>query len=82
MTASMCALCDQVRECIAREIDGQEYNICSECWDALAEKLKGKERRPKHEVLIISPPDVPRDEPDEEPFPGVPPKVWFSDTHN
>jgi hypothetical protein len=82
MTASVCGLCDQIRECIPREIDGQEYDICSECWDALAEKLRGKGRKPKLEVLITSPPDVPRHEPDEKPFPGVPPKVWLSDSHN
>jgi hypothetical protein len=44
MTASTCALCGQNRECLAKEIDGMEYDICLECLRKLAEALKGKGR--------------------------------------
>ena len=35
LSSSSCTLCGQIRECLEKEIDGQEYDICSECWRAL-----------------------------------------------
>ncbi len=82
MTALTCALCGRIQECIAKEINGQEYDICSGCWSSLAKRLKGKGRPANHRVAVVSRTDVPRHEPDEKPFPGEPPKVWLSDTSN
>ena len=36
----VCDLCGQAKECLAIEIGGNEYDICSECWNPLAEKLR------------------------------------------
>jgi hypothetical protein len=30
------------KECFQEEIDGKEYDICGDCWNPWAEKLKGK----------------------------------------
>jgi hypothetical protein len=30
------------RECLPRCMEDKEYDVCSECWNALARKLKGK----------------------------------------
>jgi hypothetical protein len=40
----LCDLCGQSKECLQKEIDGKEYDICSECWNPLAEKLKNNGR--------------------------------------
>src|SRR5262249_51700015 len=39
-----CDLCGQAKKCLKKKIDGKEYDICSDCWTPLAEKLKGKGR--------------------------------------
>ena len=70
-----CDLCGEAKDCLAKEIDGREYDICSECWNALAQKLKGKGRRVRETVLL--PPRRPKEsEEDEPPLPGRPPKIW------
>jgi hypothetical protein len=28
----LCDLCGQAKECLQREIDGKEFDICSDCW--------------------------------------------------
>ncbi|PYV37671.1 MAG: hypothetical protein DMG06_27460 [Acidobacteria bacterium] len=38
-----CDLCNQIRECAQKKIDGKYYDICLECWSPLEAKLKGKE---------------------------------------
>jgi hypothetical protein len=38
----VCDLCGEKRECLPRCIEDKEYDVCSECWNALARKLKGK----------------------------------------
>ena len=44
-----CDLCGEPKKCLQKEIDGKEYDICSECWNRLAEQLKGKGRHgPRH----------------------------------
>jgi hypothetical protein len=35
----ICDLCGQTKICLQKEIDGKEYDICSECWTPLAERL-------------------------------------------
>jgi hypothetical protein len=34
-----CDLCGEPKDCGRREIEGREYDICSDCWKALAQKL-------------------------------------------
>ena len=73
----ICDLCGEAKECQAREIEGKEYDICSDCWKPLAEKLKGKGRTKKERKTVFLPsitPQPKREEP--EPLPGEPPKIW------
>jgi ribosome-binding protein aMBF1 (putative translation factor) len=70
----ICDLCGEQKECLQRDIEGKEYDICSECWNPLAQKLKGKGRK-KHETVFLPPPKI--EEPEEpEPLPGEPPKIF------
>jgi ribosome-binding protein aMBF1 (putative translation factor) len=70
-----CDLCGETKDCLTKEIEGREYDICSECWNALAQKLKGKGRRIRETVLL--PPRTPKEREEEEPpLPGEPPKIW------
>ncbi len=71
-----CALCGQIRECLPKQIEEMEYDICPECWSELVRKLQGKGRTTKRDIIIVSPPDV-RPEPDEKSLPGMPPKIWL-----
>ena len=52
----LCDLCGQSKECLQKEIDGKEYDICSDCWNPLAEKLKGKGRAQKSREIVLLPP--------------------------
>ncbi len=72
----ICDLCGQAKSCLQKEIEGKEYDICSECWNPLAEKLKGKGRAKKtRDTVFVSPPAVKEEEP-RKPVPGEPPKIW------
>jgi hypothetical protein len=73
-----CDLCGKAKECVQREIEGKEYDICAECWNPLAQKLKGKGRKKNREIVLLPPPkSVPELEVEEpEPLPGGPPKIW------
>jgi hypothetical protein len=75
----LCDLCGQSKECLQKEIDSKEYDICSDCWNPLAEKLKGKGRAQKsREIVLLPPPRVVTEREDDEPkpLPGEPPKIW------
>jgi hypothetical protein len=75
----LCDLCGESKECLQKEIEGREYDICAECWDPLAEKLKGKGRVNKsREMVLLPPPRVVEEREGEEPkpLPGGPPKIW------
>jgi len=37
-----CDLCGKTAECLQKEIDGQEFDVCEGCWHPLAEKLNSK----------------------------------------
>lgn len=76
----ICDLCGKTRECLQKEIDGKEYDICAECWDPLSEKLKGKGRIKKSRETVFLPPLTVKEKEDEEqkPVPGEPPKIWGS----
>jgi hypothetical protein len=71
-----CDLCGQAKECLQKEIDGKEYDLCSECWDALAQKLKGKGREKLRETVFLpSKPMKERKEEELHPLPGEPPII-------
>jgi hypothetical protein len=69
----VCDLCDQVKECSSRLIENREYDICAQCWEALAERLKGKGREKSSEIVCLPPPTPSPDRKDEpEPPPNLP----------
>ena len=73
----LCDLCGQSKKCLQKEIEGKEYDICSECWNLLAEKLKGKGRVKKEKENVFLPPLTKEPErPSSKPVPGEPPKIW------
>jgi len=73
----LCDLCGQTRECVQKEIEGKEYDICAECWKPLAEKLKGKGRTIKERETVFLPALTKEPErPEPKPVPGEPPKIW------
>ena len=51
----ICDLCGETKDCSHREIEGKEYDICSECWTPLALKLKGKGRAKNPETVFLPP---------------------------
>lgn len=76
MIVKQCDLCGQIRDCLLKEIDGKEYDICLECWSALEEKLHGKGRsKDRERVYLPRPVRTEKQEP-EKPHPGEPPKIW------
>jgi hypothetical protein len=63
------------KECVQKQIDGREFDICGDCWRPLEETLKGKGRvRKAQEIVVLPPPIVP--EPMEPKPPGLPPKIF------
>ena len=72
----LCDLCGQSRECLQKEIDGREYDICAECWSRLAESLKGKGRTKRERETVLIPPLTHEPERHEPKPPGEPPKIW------
>ena len=72
----LCDLCGQSKECLQKEIDGKEYDICAECWNPLAEKLKGKGRKKRQRETVLIPPLTKEPEQPEPQPPGGPPKIW------
>jgi hypothetical protein len=78
-----CDLCGEIRDCRQREIEHTEYDICAECWNALASKLKGKGRSQRHpETAAVAARTAPEPSPEtKQPFPGAPPSVYGSAEH-
>ncbi len=74
----ICDLCGKTKSCLQKEIEGMDYDICSECWKPLADKLKGKGRSKNLETVFLPPPRPAKDREEEEPksLPGEPPKIW------
>jgi hypothetical protein len=75
----ICDLCGEQKRCRPRQLEGKEYDLCSDCWNPLAQKLKGKGRAPKErETVFLPPPVIQAPEPAKEikPVPGEPPKIW------
>ena len=72
-----CDLCGKSTECVQKEIEGREYDLCPACWNPLAEKLKGKGRAKKERETVFLPPrEFPQPEAPPKPTPGTPPKIW------
>ena len=74
----ICDLSGEIKNCLQKEIEGKEYDICSECWTPLAQRLKGK-GRPKSRETVFLPPRPDKEGEDEDvrpPLPGGPPKIW------
>ena len=73
----VCDLCGQPKECLQKQIEGKEYDICFECWNPLAAKLKGKGRVKKERETVFLPPPMKEPEPQQpKPEPGKPPTIW------
>jgi hypothetical protein len=73
----LCDLRGQAKDCAPKAIEGKEYNICSDCWNPLAEKLKGKGRVEKERETVFLPPLTKEPDPlAAKPTPGTPPKIW------
>jgi len=69
-----CDLCGEAKDCSQKEIEGREYDICSECWKPLAQKLRGKGRAIQRETVFLPPPKTIKEREDDEPepLPGEP----------
>jgi len=76
----LCDLCGHAKECLQKEIEGKEYDICAECWNPIAEKLKGKGRTRKERETVFLPPVTEPERPETKPAPGEPPKIWGINT--
>jgi len=72
----ICDLCGKPKACLLKEIDGREYDICSECWNPLAQKLEGKGRAKNREIVFLPAPIAEREDEDPKPPSGEPPKIW------
>ena len=73
----ICDLCGNAKECTPKEIERKEYDICADCWAAIAEKLRGKGRPKKNSAPVILPQVSTAAEPETpKPEPGLPPKIW------
>jgi hypothetical protein len=70
-----CDLCGEAKDCSQKEIEGKEYDICSECWRPLEQRLRGKGKA-KKEMVLLPPPSGRTEREDDEPAPGEPPKIW------
>jgi hypothetical protein len=74
----ICDLCGEAKNCLQKEIEGKEYDICSECWNPFAQRLMGKGRMKNQDTVFLPPPRTfkERENEEEEPLPGGPPKIW------
>ena len=72
----ICDLCGKVKDCLPKEIEGREYDICSDCWNPFAHKLEGKGREKGREIVLLPPPNKEREVEATEPLPGEPGKIW------
>jgi len=74
----ICDLCDKEKDCLQKEIEGKEYDICSESWKPFAQRLTGKGRTKNRDTVFLPPPRAieEREDEEEKPLPGEPPKIW------
>jgi ribosome-binding protein aMBF1 (putative translation factor) len=84
MIVYKCDLCGEIRDCAQRAIEQTEYDICSECWNELMAKVKGKGRAKKTPSSPIALPPAIGYETSSEPrprFPGEPPEIIADGRH-
>lgn len=75
----ICDLCGEAKNCLQKEIEGKKYDICSECWNPFAQRLRGKGRKKDRDTVFLpAPRALTQRENEEEPLPGEPPKIWGS----
>jgi len=76
----LCDLCGVQKECLPKEIEGREFDICADCWRPLEENLKGKGRiKRRRETVFLPPRTAPERDPEEPKAPpGLPPKIFGS----
>ena len=73
----VCDICRQAKDCFSKEIEGKVYDICSDCWNPLEAKLKGKGRVKKERETVFLPSPVKEPEPQgPKPEQGKPPTIW------
>jgi ribosome-binding protein aMBF1 (putative translation factor) len=73
----LCDWCGQAKECLQKEIDGKEFDLCADCWRPIEEKLKGRGRQKRRRQMVFLPPQTaPEREPDEPKKPLGPPKIF------
>ena len=72
----ICDLCGTAKDCLPREIEGKEYDVCPDCWNPFAQKLAGKGREKGREIVLLPPPTKEQEAEAPEPLPGEPPKIW------
>lgn len=71
-----CDFCGKAKDCLQKEIDGKEYDFCSECWELLAQKLQGKGREKQREMVLLPPTGIKnREEEESQPLPGRSPII-------
>jgi len=71
----LCDLCGHAGECLQKEIEGREFDICADCWRPLEEKLKGKGRVRRQRDMVVLPRTTPEVSEPGTP-PGSPPKIF------
>ena len=74
----LCDWCGQAKECLQKEIDGRQFDICADCWRPIEEKLKdkGRPKRRRNDVVFLPPQMTPEREPDERKRPPGQPKIF------
>jgi ribosome-binding protein aMBF1 (putative translation factor) len=82
MKVILCDLCGKQKECLPKEIEGKEFDICHDCWRPLEEKLKGKGRAKRHRETVFLPPRTVAETEEPRTPPGMPPKIFGSTEMN
>lgn len=72
----VCDLCGEAKDCAQRQIESKQYDICSDCWAPIAEKLKGKGRVKREREAVFLPSLTEQPKPQESVPPEVPPIIW------
>ena len=72
----LCDLCGEQKECLQKQIDGREFDICADCWRPLEEKLRGKGRVKKTREMVFLPPRTTPEPEEPKTPPGLPPKIF------
>jgi len=75
LTVILCDLCGEEKECVQKEIDGRQFDLCTDCRRALEEKLRGKGRVKKTRDIVFLPPRTVLDPEESKTAPGLPLKI-------